>query len=57
MEILKYVIIYIVFFLVVYLLYYLFVTNGQIKSIRGKSKKKKEEKKRGKWLKNYIIIM
>ena len=56
MEILKYIIIFIVFFLVVYILYYLFVTNGQIKSVRGKSKKKKELSTELSLLKNYYNI-
>ena len=41
-EILKYVGMFIIFFLVTYIIYYFFVTNIQIRSIRGKSKKKKE---------------
>jgi len=56
MGFLKYVIIFIVFFLVVYLLYYLFVTNGQIKSVRGKTKKKKELSTELSLLKNYYHI-
>ena len=42
LEILKYVGLFLIFFTVTYLVYYFLVTNGQIKSIRGKSKKKKE---------------
>ena len=56
MGFLKYVIIFIIFFLVVYLLYYLFVTNGQIKSVRGKTKKKKELSTELSLLKNYYHI-
>lgn len=41
-EILKYVGMFLIFFTVTYFVYYFLVTNGQIKSIRGKSKKKKE---------------
>lgn len=54
--ILKYVIIFIVFFIIVYVLYYLFVTNGQIKSLRGKTKKKKELSTELSLLKNYYHI-
>ena len=53
---LKYVIIFIVFFFVVYLLYYLFVTNGQIKTVRGKAKRKKELSTELSLLKNYYHI-
>ena len=56
MGFLKYVIIFIIFFLVVYLLYYLFVTNGQIKNVRGKTKKKKELSTELSLLKNYYHI-
>ena len=42
MEILKYVILYVILFVAAYIIYYFFVTNGQIKTIRGKAKKKKE---------------
>ena len=42
LEVLKYVLMFIIFFIVAYIVYYFFVTNGQIKSIRGKTKKKKE---------------
>ena len=42
MEILKYVIMYVILFVAAYIIYYFFVTNGQIKTIRGKAKKKKE---------------
>ena len=42
MAILKYVILYVILFVAAYIIYYFFVTNGQIKTIRGKAKKKKE---------------
>ena len=42
MIILNYLILFVLFFIVTYILYYFFVTNGQIKTIRGKAKKKKE---------------
>jgi len=55
-EILKYVGMYIIFFLLTYILYYFFVTNGQIKSVRGKSKKKKELSAELSLLKGYYKI-
>ena len=55
-EILKYVGMYIIFFLLTYILYYFFVTNGQIKSIRGKSKKKRELSAELSLLKGYYKI-
>lgn len=42
MTFLKYGGYFLIFFVVTYVGYYFFVTNGQIKSVRGKSKKKKE---------------
>ena len=56
MGVLKYVLIFIVFFIIIYILYYLFVTNGQIKSVRGKTKKKKELSTELSLLKNYYNI-
>ena len=41
-EILKYLGMFVVFFIVAYLIYYFLVTHGQIRSLRGKTKKKKE---------------
>ena len=55
-EFLKYLGIYVLFFGVVYIVYYFFVTNGQIKSIRGKSKKKKELSTELSMLKNYYHV-
>lgn len=55
-EILKYVGMFIIFFLVTYIIYYFLVTNGQIKSLRGKSKKKKELSTELSLLKNYYHI-
>lgn len=55
-EIIKYIIMFIIFFVLAYIGYYLFVTNGQIKSIRGKSKKKKELSSELIFLKNYYHI-
>ena len=54
--VLKYVLIFIVFFIIIYILYYLFVTNGQIKSVRGKTKKKKELSTELSLLKNYYHV-
>ncbi len=56
MLIVKYICYFVVFFLVTYIAYYLFVTNGQIRSIRGKSKKKKELSTELNFLKNYYHI-
>ena len=56
LEVLKYVGMFIIFFIVTYILYYFFVTNGQIKSIRGKSKKKKELSAELSLLKGYYGI-
>lgn len=56
LEVLKYVGMFIIFFIVTYILYYFFVTNGQIKSIRGKSKKKKELSAELSLLKSYYGI-
>ena len=55
-EILKYVGMFVIFFIVTYLVYYFLVTNGQIRSIRGKSKKKKELSTELTLLKNYYHI-
>lgn len=55
-EILKYVGMFIIFFLVTYLIYYFLVTNGQIRSIRGKSKKKKELSTELSMLKNFYHV-
>ena len=56
MEILKYVVMYIIFFVAGYVIYYFLVTNGQIKSLRGKSKKKKELSAELIFLKGYYHI-
>lgn len=56
MEILKYVVMYIIFFIAGYVIYYFLVTNGQIKSLRGKSKKKKELSAELIFLKGYYHI-
>lgn len=56
MEILKYVVMYIILFVVGYIIYYFLVTNGQIKSLRGKSKKKKELSAELIFLKGYYHI-
>lgn len=56
MEILKYAIMFVIFFLVTYVIYYFLVTNGQIKMVRGKSKKKKELSAELILLKNYYHI-
>ena len=56
MEILKYVIVFVIFFLLAYIVYYIVVTNGQIKSIRGKSKKKKNLSAELLFLKKYYDI-
>lgn len=56
MEILKYVIMFIIFFVVTYIIYYFLVTNAQIKSIRGKSKKKRELSAELIFLKGYYHI-
>ena len=53
---LKFCIMYVVFFIVAYVVYYFFVTNGQIKSIRGKSKKKHELTPELNLLKKYYHI-
>ena len=42
MEILKVIGVFVVFFVLAYVVYYFVVTNNQIRSIRGKSKKKRE---------------
>ncbi len=56
MEILKYIVMYIIFFVAGYVIYYFLVTNGQIKSLRGKSKKKKELSAELIFLKGYYHI-
>jgi hypothetical protein len=56
MKILNYVIIYVIFFILAYIGYYLFITNGQIKSLRGKTKKKKELSSELILFKNYYHI-
>ena len=56
LKILKYVGLFVVFFIIAYGVYYFLVTNGQIKSIRGKSKKKKELSTELSLLKNYYHI-
>ena len=56
MEILKYVVMYVIFFVLAYVGYYLFITNGQIRSLRGKTKKKKELSSELIFLKNYYHI-
>ena len=56
LEILKYLGMFLIFFIVTYLVYYFLVTNGQIKSIRCKSKKKKELSTELLLLKNYYHI-
>lgn len=55
-EILKYVGMFILFFIISYGVYYFLVTNGQIKSVRGKTKKKKELSTELSLLKNYYHI-
>lgn len=56
MKILDYVIMYVIFFILAYIGYYLFITNGQIRSLRGKTKKKKELSSELIFLKNYYHI-
>ena len=56
MKILNYVLIYVIFFILAYIGYYLFITNGQIKSLRGKTKKKKELSSELILFKNYYHI-
>lgn len=56
LEVLKYVAMFVIFFIVAYIVYYFFVTNGQIKSIRGKTKKKKELSAELIFLKSYYKI-
>ena len=55
-EILKYLGMFVVFFIVAYLIYYFLVTHGQIRSLRGKTKKKKELSTELSLLKNYYHI-
>ena len=56
MGILKYLIMYVLFFIVAYVTYYFFVTNGQIRTIRGKSKRKRELSTELSLLKNYYHV-
>ena len=56
LEILKYVGMFILFFVLTYVIYYFLVTNGQIRSLRGKTKKKKELSTELNILKNYYHI-
>ena len=55
-EILKYMGMFVLFFIISYVIYYLLVTNLQIRSIRGKSKKKRELSTELSILKNYYNV-
>ena len=56
MEILKYAIVFVVFFVLAYVAYYIVITNKQIRSIRGKSKKKRDLSTEVVLLKNYYKV-
>ena len=56
MKILEYGLMYVIFFVLAYIGYYLFITNGQIKSQRGKTKKKKQLSSELVLFKNYYHI-
>ena len=56
MEILKVIGVFVVFFVLAYVVYYFVVTNNQIRSIRGKSKKKRELSPELLFLKKYYGI-
>ena len=56
MEILKVIGVFVIFFIVAYVVYYFVVTNKYIRSIRGKSKKKRELSTELVFLKNYYKV-
>ena len=56
LEVLKYLGMFVIFFIIAYIIYYFLVTNIQIRSIRGKTKKKRELSTELGLLKNYYNI-